>query len=72
MNPLDYALYGGEDYSLLFTVSQENKDKLCRIFSYQTRTPLFEIGEIVEGNEIEIVLNSDERKKITKTGYQHF
>jgi len=72
VNSLDYALYGGEDYSLLFTVSQENKDKLCRNFSYQTKTPLFEIGDIVEGNEIEIILNSNERKKITKTGYQHF
>ena len=72
VEPLDYALYGGEDYSLLFTAAQDNKDKLYDIFNSKLKTSLFEIGEIVQGNDIEIVLKSDEKKKIVKTGFHHF
>lgn len=72
VSALDYALYGGEDYCLLVTVSPECKNELYDVFSSKINTPLFEIGEIVKGDNIEIVLNSGERKVISKMGFQHF
>ncbi|MFC1562782.1 thiamine-phosphate kinase [candidate division KSB1 bacterium] len=72
VNSLEYALYGGEDYSLLFTVSPENKTKLSKIYNSEIQTPLFEIGEIIEGKDMEIILKTNKREKIAKTGFQHF
>ncbi len=72
VNALDYALYGGEDYCLLLTISPEYKNELYNIFNSKINTPLFEIGEIVKGDNIEIVLNSGERKVMSNLGFQHF
>lgn len=72
INPLDYALYGGEDFCLLFTVSPENKKKLCEIFQSHVNTNLFEIGEVIQGNRIELVDKSGDRKVLSKSGYRHF
>lgn len=56
-DPYDYALYGGEDFQLIYTVNPEDKDK---IFGYV-------VGEII--NEKKIYLDGDE---ITSFGYDHF
>jgi thiamine-monophosphate kinase len=59
-DPLDYALYGGEDFELVFTVSEKNLKKVRG----------FLVGEITK--EKGVFLYSKGKKKILKkTGYDH-
>jgi len=58
---LDFALYGGEDFELVYTVSRERSKKA---YGYC-------VGEITKGNGI--YLKKDNRlTKLTKFGYDHF
>jgi thiamine-monophosphate kinase len=57
----DYALYGGEDFELVFTVS---KDKLDKVNG-------FLVGEITKDKEIKLSYNGKENI-ITGKGYDHF
>lgn len=57
----DYALFGGEDFELVCTVSKENIDKVNG----------FLVGEITETNEIRLSSNGKETI-IDKKGYDHF
>ncbi len=69
---LFYALYGGEDYELLFTVRPEN---LARFESVCRRRGLrcARIGEIVPSGEgIRLVNEDDEETVIEPYGYDHF
>ena len=63
LNPIDYALYGGGDYELLFTVSRENWDKIKNLEFKFTK-----IGEVVA--ESGVFDENDE--KIRRLGYEHF
>jgi len=56
----DYALYGGEDFELLYSVSKENKDNIIGIC----------IGEITR-NGIFLILD-DKKIKMETYGFDHF
>ncbi len=62
---LDYALYSEGDYELLFTISEENFNKIRK------KIAITKIGEIVKGSKI---VGIKEKKKIgiKKKGYEHF
>lgn len=60
-DPYDFALYGGEDFELIFTVSEKNLSKVKG----------FLIGEIRKKKGMLIFENGKERL-ITKHGYDHF
>lgn len=60
-NPLDYALYGGEDFELVFTVSEENLNKVRG----------FLVGEITRGDKIYLYCNG-KKQLLKKHGYDHF
>lgn len=57
----DYALFGGEDFELVYTIS---KDKLDKVNG-------FLVGEITKNKEIKLVSQGKE-KIITANGYDHF
>jgi len=57
----DYALYGGEDFELLYSVSKENIDKVGG----------FIVGEITK-NEGIFFLSNNKKERIKKGGYDHF
>lgn len=57
----DYALFSGEDFELVFTVT---KDKLDKVNG-------FLVGEITKNKEIKLSSNGRE-KEITESGYDHF
>jgi thiamine-monophosphate kinase len=57
----NYALYGGEDFELLFTASEEN---LSKVSGYL-------IGEITRGRKVKIISNGKE-KELAGKGYDHF
>jgi thiamine-monophosphate kinase len=60
-NALEYALYGGEDFELVYTVSKE-------IYG---RVKGFKVGEITHKKGIRIIKDSKE-ELIKKHGYDHF
>lgn len=64
---LTYALSGGEDYELLFTVPPA---KLKRLQSL--RIQITEIGTITGARGLYLTSRSGERKKIRPSGYDHF
>jgi len=57
----DYALYGGEDFELVYTVS---KDKLGKVKG-------FLVGEITKSKCVMLSINGKE-EEILKSGYDHF
>ena len=65
LNYLDLFLHVGEDFELLFTINKELKDKLSSDMNY------YVIGEITEGNTVEIVLSNGSIEKISSRGYEH-
>ena len=71
-DPLDFALYGGEDYELLFTVRKEDIKRLEKLRA-ELKTPLSCIGEIVGLEEgIHLVLKDKTLSLLERTGYEHF
>ena len=70
--PLEYALSGGEDYTLLVTIAPGNADKIKRHFENEFKRPLFAIGEITAKKQIELVYPDGETKPLAPTGWDHF
>lgn len=63
-NPLDLALYGGEDFELIFTAG---KNKLNKLKKYDVKV----IGEIVN-KKYGIKLAKDHKKLNLESGFDHF
>jgi thiamine-monophosphate kinase len=64
--PQDFALYGGEDFELVFTIPPENIESLqsvCKDFTV--------VGEILE-KEAGVFMMKDGGKKTIEKGYDHF
>ncbi|KAA0015215.1 MAG: thiamine-phosphate kinase [Thermoplasmata archaeon] len=64
-NPLEYALYHGGDYELLFTLPEEKGERIERKIACK------KIGEVIEENKIYIVEDGD-KKEMENRGYEHF
>ncbi|KYK21685.1 hypothetical protein AYK21_00465 [Thermoplasmatales archaeon SG8-52-2] len=60
-DPYDYALFGGEDFELVYTVSKKNIENING----------FLVGEITRKNDF-LLSNKGKEKKLTKNGYDHF
>ncbi len=60
-NALDFALYGGEDFELVYTVSKERSKKA---YGYC-------VGEIIKGRSVHLK-KGNRLTKLTKFGYDHF
>ena len=63
-NPLDFALYGGEDFELVFTA---NKNKLNQMKKYDAAV----IGEIVDKRNGIKLIRKDKRLDL-ESGFDHF
>ncbi|NDI34715.1 thiamine-phosphate kinase [Chengkuizengella sediminis] len=70
-NPIDWILYGGEDYQLLGTASKANVIELHSRFQ-QHGIPFFIIGEVVTQKGVQMKDRYGNIKKIHKKGYNHF
>lgn len=64
-----WALDGGEDYELLFTVRPKDVSKLPRQFR---GIPLTPIGEILRGRDLALALPDGRRVALRPGGYDHF
>ncbi len=65
----DFALHGGEDYQLLFTVSPQ---KLKSVLELRERFVVTSIGRMIPGKRIYIIDKKGKRKLVKEMGYQHF
>jgi thiamine-monophosphate kinase len=71
-NVLDYALYGGEDYELLFTID-ENRSKSLQEKWKNMKTPITCIGGIeIKKNGITLVHRDGKEERLATGGYDHF
>lgn len=67
-SPLDYMLYGGEEYELLFTVDPGHTNDLAEMLS-----GVSVIGTITKETEtVDLITKNGERKTIMRGGYDHF
>lgn len=64
---LHYALSGGEDYEILFTVTPARMKSLAAL-----RIPVTEIGTVTEGNAMRLVNATGRKVPLQPTGYNHF
>ena len=65
--PVHYALSGGEDYELLFTVPPDRIPRLRKL-----GLPVTELGEITEKRNIMITRGKGNETVLRPTGYNHF
>ncbi len=67
LSPLTCALNGGEDYELLFTIKQEDLEKIEKIVDVHL------IGYIQEAEKgVKVVMNSEQLMDIKAQGWNHF
>jgi thiamine-monophosphate kinase len=71
-DPIQYALAGGEDYTLLCTVDPRHAEAIAADFRQQFGRPLFELGEITDSGRIEWVDAAGGIHPIEPTGWNHF
>ena len=71
-DPVEYALAGGEDYTLLCTAARESADDVARQYQKRFDQPLYAIGDINDSQEIELVEDDGRVRVISPTGWNHF
>lgn len=68
-----YALYGGEDFELLFTLSPRHVGEIFDIIESETGTKVSVIGAIVEGDHgILLIDEHGKQQDLPFRGYNHF
>jgi thiamine-monophosphate kinase len=71
-SPLDYALSGGEDYTLLLTAAAGDAGGIAAAFQAAFGRPLYAIGEITDTARMELVDDAGHSAPISPTGWDHF
>ncbi|APC08316.1 thiamine-phosphate kinase [Neomoorella thermoacetica] len=70
--PLDYALYGGEDFELLLACRPDKVDAVREAVNRACRTPVTVIGRVVPAEEGITINHSGRVLPLTPGGYNHF
>jgi thiamine-monophosphate kinase len=71
-DPYQIALYGGEDYELLFTAPPEKRKKVSSL-AHSLGTSITRIGEILPQKEgLQIIREDEEKYSPTRLGFDHF
>ncbi|MCP4368389.1 MAG: thiamine-phosphate kinase, partial [Deltaproteobacteria bacterium] len=69
--PIEFALAGGEDYTLLCTVSPDHADDVAEKYQKTFNHPLYPIGEITDPGKMEIIDSSGRVKEFKPEGWDH-
>jgi thiamine-monophosphate kinase len=67
-DPYNYALYGGEDYELVFTINKKELDSLNKL---KNKLKFSVVGKILPKNKGVYLLDKDKKIKLNY-GYEHF
>ena len=70
-DPFALALSGGEDYELLFCVAKENGGRVEELFG-NLGLRVSRIGEVLEGEGIELITPDDRPYRAKMHGFDHF
>ena len=71
-DPVEYALSGGEDYTLLCTIAPENIEETAAKFQAEFKRPLFRLGEITDKDRLELIHPDGKAKPLVPAGWNHF
>lgn len=71
-DPLDYALFGGEDFELLWTCRPGAVEDICREVMSRCGTPVTVIGEVVPAEEGLSLIREGQKAPLPRGGYNHF
>ena len=71
-DPVEYALSGGEDYTLLCTIAPQNIEETAAKFQAEFKRPLFRLGEITDKDRLELIHPDGKAKPLVPTGWNHF
>jgi thiamine-monophosphate kinase len=71
VNPLDWALTGGEDYELLLCVAPEQSAAVCAAIE-SCGTPCTVIGRVVPRETAPVMLLDNEKREPAQGGFAHF
>jgi thiamine-monophosphate kinase len=69
---LKWALGGGEDYKLLFTVASAEFDRLRKAYQRRFGAPLYSIGVTTEGKSEIVWMRDNQPIDMEITGFTHF
>ncbi|MBU1356462.1 MAG: thiamine-phosphate kinase [Candidatus Edwardsbacteria bacterium] len=70
-DPLEYCLYSGEEYELLFTLPARQAVK-AKIILSRAGTPCSIIGQVIKGNGVRMIGRDLKNVKVPDQGYKHF
>src|SRR4030095_6934702 len=71
-DPLTYALHGGEDFELCFTVPPGSLRDIQAAFQQQFRCPLTQVGVIQAGSDVVLGAPDGTAAALPARGYDHF
>jgi len=71
-DPVEYALAGGEDYTLLCTISPDKVGHIAANYLKRFRNSLYQIGEITDSGKMELILWDGQIRSFTPSGWNHF
>ena len=71
-DPVDYALTGGEDYTLIITIDADRAKSVRGSYEKRFGKPIFEIGEITDSRILELVDTDGRARTVPARGWDHF
>ena len=71
VDPLEWALSGGEDFELLFCAPESTGEKIIRRAKEELQCAVSCVGEIVDGREI-VLTKGGREERLGLKGYEHF
>jgi thiamine-monophosphate kinase len=73
LDPMHMALYGGEDYELVFTVKEKDFPEVARALAAQSGLPFTVIGRITRPEKgLRVIREDGEESHAGSTGWDHF
>ena len=72
LDPLDFALSGGEDYILLVTVPEKNIKDFELTLKGKNSSPPYLIGEVSKDKGIRMIYDDGSIKELEPKGFDHF
>lgn len=70
-DPLEWALFGGEDFQLVGTIDQEKYEIINKAYVEKFNRPLYKIGKVTENKGVFLIKNN-EKKILKPSGFNHF
>ena len=69
---VEYALAGGEDYTLVVTIATDQAEAVQKSYEKHFGKPLFELGEITDTCRLELVDSAGRIRPAVAEGWNHF